>query len=117
MGCKCLAVPLVPPPQASAQRDGSRSGEEAEPGCAPAPPCRVFAEPVSPIPQMKVTVSRGGDHNSDGDSVREATSSRRSSSRDQLSDVSSPAAHRSISGSLGRLPDQPPTFRHCKPFA
>uniref|UniRef100_A0A8C6C396 Fibrosin like 1 n=1 Tax=Monodon monoceros TaxID=40151 RepID=A0A8C6C396_MONMO len=73
--------------------------------------------PLQPTKQMKVTVSRGGDHNSDGDSVREATSSRRSSSRDQLSDVSSPAAHRSISGSLGRLPDQPPTFRHCKPFA
>ncbi|KAB0400566.1 hypothetical protein E2I00_011875, partial [Balaenoptera physalus] len=40
---------------------------------------------------MKVTVSRGGDHNSDGDSVREATSSRRSSSRDQLSDSSAQA--------------------------
>ncbi|KAB0370478.1 hypothetical protein FD755_018440, partial [Muntiacus reevesi] len=37
---------------------------------------------------MKVAVSRGGDHNSDGDSFREATSSRRSSSRDQLSDAS-----------------------------
>uniref|UniRef100_A0A8C0DX49 Fibrosin like 1 n=1 Tax=Balaenoptera musculus TaxID=9771 RepID=A0A8C0DX49_BALMU len=59
--------------------------------------------PLQPAKQMKVTVSRGGDHNSDGDSVREATSSRRSSSRDQLSDVSSPAAHRSISGSLWPL--------------
>ncbi|XP_033692556.1 fibrosin-1-like protein isoform X4 [Tursiops truncatus] len=45
--------------------------------------------PLQPTKQMKVTVSRGGDHNSDGDSVREATSSRRSSSRDQLSDCDS----------------------------
>uniref|UniRef100_A0A452G9J6 Fibrosin like 1 n=1 Tax=Capra hircus TaxID=9925 RepID=A0A452G9J6_CAPHI len=44
--------------------------------------------PLQPTKQMKVAVSRGGDHNSDGDSFREATSSRRSSSRDQLSDVS-----------------------------
>ncbi|XP_022453852.1 fibrosin-1-like protein isoform X6 [Delphinapterus leucas] len=47
--------------------------------------------PLQPTKQMKVTVSRGGDHNSDGDSVREATSSRRSSSRDQLSDSSAQA--------------------------
>ncbi|KAM9055080.1 fibrosin-1-like protein isoform 10-T10 [Megaptera novaeangliae] len=47
--------------------------------------------PLQPAKQMKVTVSRGGDHNSDGDSVREATSSRRSSSRDQLSDSSAQA--------------------------
>ncbi|XP_032510495.1 fibrosin-1-like protein isoform X2 [Phocoena sinus] len=47
--------------------------------------------PLQPTKQMKVMVSRGGDHNSDGDSVREATSSRRSSSRDQLSDSSAQA--------------------------
>ncbi|XP_069414681.1 fibrosin-1-like protein isoform X26 [Ovis canadensis] len=45
--------------------------------------------PLQPTKQMKVAVSRGGDHNSDGDSFREATSSRRSSSRDQLSDCDS----------------------------
>ncbi|XP_025123669.2 fibrosin-1-like protein isoform X28 [Bubalus bubalis] len=47
--------------------------------------------PLQPTKQMKVAVSRGGDHNSDGDSFREATSSRRSSSRDQLSDSSAQA--------------------------
>ncbi|EPY88296.1 hypothetical protein CB1_000182006 [Camelus ferus] len=62
----------------------------------------VFAEPVSPCPQMKVTVSRGGDHNSDGDSFREATSSRRSSSRDQLSDLPSPQGLPSASNLASR---------------
>ncbi|XP_061240426.1 fibrosin-1-like protein isoform X16 [Bos javanicus] len=47
--------------------------------------------PLQPTKQMKVAVSRVGDHNSDGDSFREATSSRRSSSRDQLSDSSAQA--------------------------
>lgn len=75
-------------------------GFREEPEAPPRPP----AEPISPCPQMKVAVSRGGDHNSDGDSFREASSSRRSSSRDQLSDVSAPAAHRNISESLGGLP-------------
>lgn len=50
----------------------------------------MLAEPVSPCPQMKVAVSRGGDRNSEDDSFLEATSSRRSSPRDQLSDVSTP---------------------------
>lgn len=45
-------------------------------------------EAVSPYPQMKVAVSRVGDHNSDDDSVLEASSSRQSSPQDQLSDVS-----------------------------
>ncbi|XP_023595074.1 fibrosin-1-like protein [Trichechus manatus latirostris] len=44
--------------------------------------------PLQPTKQMKVTVPRGGDRNSDEDSVCEATSSRRSSSRDLLSDSS-----------------------------
>uniref|UniRef100_A0A8C3YI65 Fibrosin like 1 n=1 Tax=Catagonus wagneri TaxID=51154 RepID=A0A8C3YI65_9CETA len=60
--------------------------------------------PLQPTKQMKVAVSRGGDHNSDGDSFREASSSRRSSSRDQLSDVSTPAAYRNVSESMGGLP-------------
>lgn len=63
----------------------------------------MLAEPVSPCPQMKVAVSRGGDRNSEDDSFREATSSRRSSSRDQLSDVSPP-------GALANLPHLPQTL-------
>nr|XP_060468019.1 fibrosin-1-like protein isoform X9 [Panthera onca] len=51
----------------------------------------VFAEPASPFPQMKATASRGGDRHSGDDSFHEATSSRRSSSRDQLSDSSAQA--------------------------
>ncbi|XP_006910106.1 fibrosin-1-like protein, partial [Pteropus alecto] len=47
--------------------------------------------PLQPAKQMKVAVSRGGDRNSEDDSFREATSSRRSSSRDQLSDSSAQA--------------------------
>ncbi|XP_057348203.1 fibrosin-1-like protein isoform X3 [Manis pentadactyla] len=47
--------------------------------------------PLQPTKQMKVAVSRGGAHNSDEDSCPEATSSRRSSSRDQLSDSSTQA--------------------------
>lgn len=38
-------------------------------------------------------MARGGDRNSDDDSVLEASSSQRSSSRDQLSDVSTPDRH------------------------
>uniref|UniRef100_A0A3Q2GTF4 Fibrosin like 1 n=1 Tax=Equus caballus TaxID=9796 RepID=A0A3Q2GTF4_HORSE len=45
--------------------------------------------PLQPTKQMKVAVSRGGD--SDDDSFHEAPSSRRSSSRDQLSDSSAQA--------------------------
>ncbi|KAM9194844.1 fibrosin-1-like protein isoform 10-T10 [Dugong dugon] len=47
--------------------------------------------PLQPTKQMKVPVPRGGDRNSDEDSVCEATSSRRSSSRDLLSDSSAQA--------------------------
>ncbi|XP_049721716.1 fibrosin-1-like protein isoform X2 [Elephas maximus indicus] len=47
--------------------------------------------PLQPTKQMKVTVPRGGDRNSDEDSMLEATSSRRSSSRDLLSDSSAQA--------------------------
>ncbi|XP_072578647.1 fibrosin-1-like protein isoform X16 [Vulpes vulpes] len=47
--------------------------------------------PLQPTKQMKVTASRGGDHHSGDDSFHEATSSRRSSSRDQLSDSSTQA--------------------------
>ncbi|XP_006874148.1 PREDICTED: fibrosin-1-like protein-like [Chrysochloris asiatica] len=44
--------------------------------------------PLQPTKQMKVAVPRGGDRNSEEDGVHEATSSRRSSSRDRLSDSS-----------------------------
>ncbi|KAM7050932.1 fibrosin-1-like protein isoform 3-T3 [Molossus nigricans] len=47
--------------------------------------------PLQPAKQMKVAVSRGGDRNSEDDGFREATSSRRSTSRDQLSDSSAQA--------------------------
>ncbi|XP_045880268.1 fibrosin-1-like protein isoform X8 [Meles meles] len=47
--------------------------------------------PLQPTKQMKVTASRGGDRHSGDDSLHEATSSRTSSSRDQLSDSSAQA--------------------------
>ncbi|XP_064434219.1 fibrosin-1-like protein isoform X16 [Mirounga angustirostris] len=47
--------------------------------------------PLQPTKQMKVTASRGGDRHSGDDSLHEATSSRTSSSRDQLSDSSTQA--------------------------
>ncbi|XP_054449962.1 fibrosin-1-like protein isoform X2 [Pteronotus mesoamericanus] len=47
--------------------------------------------PLQPAKQMKAAVSRGGDHNSEDGSFLEATSSRRSPSRDQLSDSSAQA--------------------------
>ncbi|XP_059105307.1 fibrosin-1-like protein isoform X11 [Peromyscus eremicus] len=47
--------------------------------------------PLQPSKQMKVTMARGGDRNSDDDSVLEASSSQHSSSRDQLSDSSAQA--------------------------
>ncbi|XP_047682840.1 fibrosin-1-like protein isoform X5 [Prionailurus viverrinus] len=47
--------------------------------------------PLQPTKQMKATASRGGDRHSGDDSFHEATSSRRSSSRDQLSDSSAQA--------------------------
>ncbi|XP_073746518.1 fibrosin-1-like protein isoform X13 [Callorhinus ursinus] len=47
--------------------------------------------PLQPTKQMKVTASRGADRHSGDDSLHEATSSRTSSSRDQLSDSSTQA--------------------------
>ncbi|XP_042638783.1 fibrosin-1-like protein [Orycteropus afer afer] len=56
------------------------------------PPCdRGKKVPLQPTKQMKVVVPRGGDRSSGDDSVCEATSSRRSSSRDRLSDSSAQA--------------------------
>lgn len=48
---------------------------------------RLLAEP-SLCPQVKAALSRGGDRHSEDEGFREATSSRLSASRDQLSDVS-----------------------------
>ncbi|XP_006901065.1 PREDICTED: fibrosin-1-like protein-like, partial [Elephantulus edwardii] len=57
------------------------------------PPCEQGTKklPLQPAKQMKVAVARGGDRTSDNDSTHEATSSRHSSSRDQLSDSSAQA--------------------------
>ncbi|VFV37834.1 Hypothetical predicted protein [Lynx pardinus] len=58
--------------------------------------------PLQPTKQMKATASRGGDRHSGDDSFHEATSSRRSSSRDQLSDSSAQAVSgRGYSASVG----------------
>ncbi|XP_064434224.1 fibrosin-1-like protein isoform X21 [Mirounga angustirostris] len=58
--------------------------------------------PLQPTKQMKVTASRGGDRHSGDDSLHEATSSRTSSSRDQLSDSSTQAVSgRGYSASVG----------------
>ncbi|XP_058895669.1 fibrosin-1-like protein isoform X1 [Kogia breviceps] len=90
---------LVKKPRESENCPSAEPGENGRPLEAGSseqdlePPCDRGEKkaPLQPAKQMKVTVSRGGDHNSDGDSVREATSSRRSSSRDQLSDSSAQA--------------------------
>ncbi|XP_027432053.2 fibrosin-1-like protein isoform X4 [Zalophus californianus] len=58
--------------------------------------------PLQPTKQMKVTASRGADRHSGDDSLHEATSSRTSSSRDQLSDSSTQAVSgRGYSASVG----------------
>ncbi|XP_062940896.1 fibrosin-1-like protein isoform X10 [Cynocephalus volans] len=61
--------------------------QDVEPACAGG----AKKVPLQPSKQMKITLSKGGDRNSDDDSVLEATSSRRSSPRDQLSDSSAQA--------------------------
>lgn len=62
-------------------------GQDAEPSCDEG----TRKVPLQPSKQMKVTMARGGDRNSDDDSVLEASSSQRSSSREQLSDSSAQA--------------------------
>ncbi|XP_027271679.1 fibrosin-1-like protein isoform X14 [Cricetulus griseus] len=62
-------------------------GQDAEPTCDEG----TRKVPLQPSQQMKVTMARGGDRNSDDDSVLEASSSQHSSSRDQLSDSSAQA--------------------------
>ncbi|XP_054550659.1 fibrosin-1-like protein [Talpa occidentalis] len=63
------------------------SARDPEPACERGPK----KSPLQPAQQMKVSVSRGGGRHSDDDSVHEATSSQRSSSRDRLSDSSAQA--------------------------
>lgn len=76
-------------------------GQDAEPSCDEG----TRKVPLQPSKQMKVTMARGGDRNSDDDSVLEASSSQRSSSREQLSDSSAQAVSgRGYSVSLQPLP-------------
>lgn len=70
-----------PPAEPSENRrplEAGSPGQDLEPACDGA-----RKVPLQPSKQMKVTVSKGGDRDSDDDSVLEATSS-----RDPLSDVS-----------------------------
>ncbi|XP_053443507.1 fibrosin-1-like protein isoform X5 [Nycticebus coucang] len=79
-----------PPAEPSEHRRPLEAGsprQDLEPACDGGP----RKVPLQPSKQMKVTVSKGGDRDSDDDSILEATSSRRSSSRDQLSDSSAQA--------------------------
>ncbi|XP_048199164.1 fibrosin-1-like protein isoform X12 [Perognathus longimembris pacificus] len=73
--------------------ENRQSLEMGSPGQDVDPQCDDGARkvPLQPSKQTKVAMSRGGDQNSDDDSVLEATSSQRSSSRDQLSDSSAQA--------------------------
>ncbi|XP_037673233.1 fibrosin-1-like protein isoform X14 [Choloepus didactylus] len=66
------------PPQAGGPE------QDVEPACDRA----EKKAPLQPSKQVKLAVPKGGDQNSDDDSVHEAASSRHSSSRDQLSDSS-----------------------------
>ncbi|XP_060238624.1 fibrosin-1-like protein isoform X15 [Meriones unguiculatus] len=83
-------------------------GQDTEPTCDEG----TRKVPLQPSQQMKVAMARGGDRNSDDDSVLEASSSHRSSSRDQLSDSSAQAV--SGRGYSSRTPDNgmlPPVLR------
>ncbi|XP_055462352.1 fibrosin-1-like protein isoform X9 [Psammomys obesus] len=83
-------------------------GQDTEPACDEG----TRKVPLQPSQQMKVAMARGGDRNSDDDSVLEASSSQRSSSRDQLSDSSAQAV--SGRGYSSRTPDNgmlPPVLR------
>ncbi|XP_063081497.1 fibrosin-1-like protein isoform X16 [Cavia porcellus] len=67
--------------------EASSPGQDVEPTCDGG----ARKVPLQPSKQMKVTMSREADQNSDDDSVLEATSSCRSRSQDQLSDSSAQA--------------------------
>ncbi|XP_033075946.1 fibrosin-1-like protein isoform X33 [Trachypithecus francoisi] len=84
-----------PPSEPSENRrplEAGSPGQDLEPACDGA-----RKVPLQPSKQMKVTVSKGGDRDSDDDSVLEATSS-----RDPLSDSSAQAVSgRGYSASVG----------------
>ncbi|XP_066116981.1 fibrosin-1-like protein isoform X3 [Saccopteryx bilineata] len=78
-------------PSAEPSENG-RPLEVGSPEQDPEPTCdRGKKVPLQPAKQMKVAMSRGGDRNSEDDSFRDATSSRRSASRDRHSDSSAQA--------------------------
>nr|XP_036869945.1 fibrosin-1-like protein isoform X9 [Manis javanica] len=85
--------PAAEPSENGRPETGGQPLEAGDPEQDPQPAYDQGARkaPLQPTKQMKVAVSRGGSHNSDEDSCPEATSSRRSSSRDQLSDSSTQA--------------------------
>ncbi|XP_027627173.1 fibrosin-1-like protein, partial [Tupaia chinensis] len=86
-------------PAGEPSEDG-RLPEAGSPGQDAEPPCDGAARKVPLQPSKQVAVSTGGDRNSDDDSVREASSSQRSVSRDPLSDSSTQAVsgtHRGVS--------------------
>ncbi|KAK1328218.1 LOW QUALITY PROTEIN: hypothetical protein QTO34_011785 [Cnephaeus nilssonii] len=75
--------------------------QDLEPACD-----RGRKVPLQPAKQVKAALSRGGDRHSEDEGFREATSSRLSASRDQLSDSSAQAVSgRGYSGS------RPPCLR------
>ncbi|XP_035145975.1 fibrosin-1-like protein isoform X16 [Callithrix jacchus] len=78
--------PAAEPSENRRPLEAGSPGQDLEPTCDGARKVLLQASK-----QMKVTVSKGGDRDSDDDSVLEATSSRWSSSRDPLSDSSAQA--------------------------
>ncbi|XP_074258096.1 fibrosin-1-like protein isoform X8 [Saimiri boliviensis] len=78
--------PAAEPSENRRPLEAGSPGQDLEPACDGARKVLLQASK-----QMKVTVSKGGDRDSDDDSVLEATSSRWSSSRDPLSDSSAQA--------------------------
>ncbi|KAM8815719.1 fibrosin-1-like protein isoform 2-T2 [Rhynchonycteris naso] len=78
-------------PSAEPSENG-RPLEVGSPEQDPEPTCdRGKKVPLQPAKQMKVAMSREGDRNSEDDGFRDATSSRRSASRDRHSDSSAQA--------------------------
>ncbi|XP_040843108.1 fibrosin-1-like protein isoform X3 [Ochotona curzoniae] len=76
--------PSAEPSESQQPPQGSSPEQSVEPACEGA----ARKAPLQPSKQVKAALSRGGDQNSDDDSILEATSSQRSSSREQLSDSS-----------------------------
>ncbi|XP_037589103.1 fibrosin-1-like protein isoform X9 [Cebus imitator] len=78
--------PAAEPSENRRPLEAGSPGQDLEPACDGARKVLLQASK-----QMKVIVSKGGDRDSDDDSILEATSSRWSSSRDPLSDSSAQA--------------------------